>query len=93
MKKTIILMTVLLMSGIALAHDPNDMPDNVDVRWSVGEGNIATFDIRLPDKFVKILSKLSTKEITDTVTQMLRSWYKIHKDNWIKSRTDKDMGL
>lgn len=93
MKKAIILMAALMMVGQALAHDPNDMPTNVDIRWSVSEGNIATFNIRLPDRFVKILSKLTPAQVTGAVTKMVKSWENIYKIAWFKERTDKDMGL
>ncbi len=93
MKKTIILIAVMVISSVVYAHDPNSLPADKDVRWEVTNQSIVTFDIRLPARFVKILAKLSPADVTKTVTQMVMSWEHIFRAAFNKSLTDKDMGL
>ena len=93
MKQLIILTIVILMSGIALAHDPNDLPANKQWRVSGSSDGVTTLDKRLPPRFKKILSKLTQQEITKTIEQMVKTWETIYRRNWFNSRTDKDMGL
>lgn len=82
MKRAIIILAVLMMAGVVSAHDPNNMDPGVDVRWSVSDKNIATFDIRLPPKLAMVLSKLSNAEVVNSVKDMLRVWKKLYLQKW-----------
>ncbi|HEG44639.1 hypothetical protein LCGC14_1021820 [marine sediment metagenome] len=93
MKKIIIFLAVLMMAGIASAQDPNDLPVGTDMRWEVNGNRIMTINIRLPAKFVKILSMLPDKVIGISIERMMRGWRNSFVTIWQKSRTDEDMGL
>ena len=91
MKQVIILAVLVLMAGTALAHDPNDLPGNKQWQMSVGNENILTLDMRLPPRYVKILSKLTHAEITKTLERMVRTWEVVFRRNWFEKQKTENM--
>lgn len=92
MKQLIVILVIVMFAGIARAHDdPNSMPGNVDLQWSINSQDIATFDIRLSAKYVKVLSRLSNKEVIEGVKQMLLSWEAGFRRKWVKAIRTEDM--
>lgn len=91
MKKTIITLAIILMAVPALAHDPNSLPPNEELQWSVNNENIVTFDVRLSPRLVKILSRLSNYEVKTTVIKMVLSWEPIVRRNWMRNKKTEEM--
>lgn len=91
MKKILIIMVIVLFAGRVFAHDPNSLPVNTNVRWQVNNQSIVTFDIRLPVKYIMVLSKLSNEDILATVKSMVQSWESIFRQNWFERQKTEDM--
>lgn len=91
MKQAIVILVIVMFAGVTSAHDPNSLPGNVDLQWSINNQNIATFDIRLPAKYVKVLSRLSNTEIIEGVKKMLLSWEAIFRGKWVRNIRTEDM--
>ncbi len=87
MKQLIIIAAILMMSGIALAHDPNELPVGKQWQASVNSEYIITIDYRMTAEEQKVYRRggiykaIIAKSVMREIHRQVVAYWQKRRDN------------